>query len=286
MRRWKNTNNAKNCHQTDIDYFKCFKIDNMYTIELQFTINNTQNLDSSGDIIESFLAALRMNGQILGKEWALVYKDNRIISYVFVPEADSLNRKYSNKYVSKYYNKLNALDINISQKMMGKQVFSAETCKCTHIDSYILYTHFLSLESPLRCGNCFGTVPLYKILKTYDDEYYDIKCWETNYQCCDTLQMGCYVGERFGTRELSNFKSKLTQNGLEICEKIKKLTGKNVYYYLYHYVSSPKKYIEQNRKCPSCGNEWLLDKRLFDIFDFKCDKCLLLSNISSSLQKK
>jgi predicted nucleic acid-binding Zn ribbon protein len=187
----------------------------------------------------------------------------------------------------------------------------------------------LTIESPLRCGNCFGIVPLYKIPKTYDDdEYYDIKCWEINYRARDSLQMNCRVGERFGMRQLSEYSSKLNKYGMDICKKIKKLTGKDVYYYLYNraiqkpqflnsfgnsfniktaesaailrqirqtcerterlsnksnYKYSPARSKELNRKCPSCGGEWILENRLFNRFNFKCDKCLLVSNISASL---
>ena len=253
----------------------------MYTIELLFTINNLKVFEESADTINALLSALRMNGQILGREFSLIHKGNRIISYVFVPEVDSLNKKYSNKYVLKYYDELKKLDAKLSQKIIGKELNSSEVCKCKCVNSYILYTDYLTLESPLHCGDCFGVIPLYKIPKTYDDEYYDIKRWETNYQCCDALQMNCHVGEKFGMKQLSDFKSNLNQDGIDICKKIKCSTGKNIFYYLYHYVSSPKKHTEEKRRCPSCGNEWLLNKKLFNRFDFKCNKCLLLSNIST-----
>ena len=95
--------------------------------------------------------------------------------------------------------------------------------------------------------------------------------------------MNCRVGERFAMKRLNNINSDLNSSGLDICKKIKDLTGKNGYYNLYHYISYPKKKIELNRKCPLCNSEWRLKEQLFDTFDFKCDKCLIISNISRSL---
>lgn len=37
---------------------------------------------------------------------------------------------------------------------------------------------------------------------------------------------------------------------------------------------------EKARSCPSCGGEWALAAPLHEIFDFKCDSCRLVSNLS------
>jgi predicted nucleic acid-binding Zn ribbon protein len=41
---------------------------------------------------------------------------------------------------------------------------------------------------------------------------------------------------------------------------------------------------ENERVCPKCGNKkWKLDEPLFNCFDFKCDRCRLLSNVAFSM---
>ncbi|MCL1910946.1 MAG: Zn-ribbon-containing protein [Leptospirales bacterium] len=255
----------------------------MFTFELSFIFRNPKEINKIIDKIELYLGSLRKNGQILGKEHPLIHKNNSLISYVFVPEKKSLNKKYSNKYVLKNYNEIIESKTEISCEIIGKEIVSAKICRCSLIDNYILYTDYLTLEPPLRCGNCFGVIPLYKIPKTYDDEYYDILSWETQYQSCDTLQMNCCVGEKFGTKQMSDYNSDLTKCGIDICSKIKTLTGKNVYYYLYRYVYNPIMKKEINRKCPSCGGDWILENTLFEKFNFKCDECSLLSNISKGV---
>jgi len=41
---------------------------------------------------------------------------------------------------------------------------------------------------------------------------------------------------------------------------------------------------EMRRKCPGCRGPWLLKKPLHGKFDFRCDKCHLLSNIAWNIR--
>ena len=257
----------------------------MYTAEIIFELNDPSSFEKAHDIFSGYLGALRMNGQILGREFPAIKRDNSLISYVFIPDSNSLTGWFSNKYVRDSLDKCAKNHIHPSSRIVGKEFESAPPCTCVSRDSYILYTHYIAMETPLRCGDCFGTVPLYTVPKTYHDEYYDIICWESDYQACDTLQMHCRTGERFGLKQMEDFNSSLTKNGLEICGRISQLTGKKTYYSLYRYRNNPSMRKELARKCPSCGGEWLLEERLFNLFDFKCEKCSLLSNISPPLER-
>ena len=153
----------------------------------------------------------------------------------------------------------------------------APICKCKKNKSYVLFTTYLTLESPIRCGECFGTIPLYRIPYVSGEEHYDIIGWQSNYQSCDMLQMNCSVGEKFGLNQMGKLDSALTKEGLEICRTIKEKTKINTYYYLYRYTER-KPNSKENRKCPSCNKTWRLKERLH-LFDYKCDRCLLLSNL-------
>ena len=224
--------------------------------------------------------ALRMNGQILGREFPIGRNNLIYRAFLHLPEQDSLNVEIGNSYVKSCYDKLKELDLSYSYEIIGEEPTSAPICECNSIDSYILYTTYVSLESPLRCGVCFGTVPLYKISHTCDGEYSDIISWNSDYQACDTLQMNCMTGERFGYQQISEFNSSLSKRGIDICDKVLKLTGKKTYYYLYRSKTISKN-KEISRKCPSCGGEWLLNETMHEIFNFCCNKCSLLSNISN-----
>ena len=166
----------------------------MYTIEVKFKIIQKQNREKQADLIYSLCGSWRMNGQILNRHFPIAENSNDFTLYVNTPESDSLNVQYNNTYVSKNYAELKqvGLDKPIMQ-IAGKEPEAMKLCDCEN-QSYILYTDYLSLESPLRCGACFGIVPLYKTSKTKDDEYHDIISWQSDYQACDSLQMNCKVG--------------------------------------------------------------------------------------------
>jgi predicted nucleic acid-binding Zn ribbon protein len=73
--------------------------------------------------------------------------------------------------------------------------------------------------------------------------------------------------------------SQLSKQGLVICRKIEELTNIPTYYYIYNY----KKYKggdSISRSCPSCKGEWGLENPLHDFYDFQCNRCKLLSNLS------
>ncbi|WP_444936545.1 DUF2310 family Zn-ribbon-containing protein [Microbulbifer sp. JMSA004] len=256
----------------------------MYTISLNFKVTDTFETESQMDIVNSLLGAWRMNGQILGDQFPTAKTELGYLVYVNTPECDSISAENQNKYVKKYTDALT--DVGLSKPevvIVGKEPECKDACTCLSTDFYILYTTYVTLETPLRCGHCFSPVPLYQIPKTYDDEYYNIIRWQSDYQSCDSLQMNCTVGERFASNQMGRLESPLSRMGLEVSESISSKTGKPVYYYLYKGAGKSYK-IEASRKCPKCNGAWAQSEPLHEIFDFMCGECKLLSNIAWNVQ--
>lgn len=254
----------------------------MDVVEVRFKIRTDRHKEKQLDVIHSLLGAYRMNGQVLGREFAIFENSHEYTTHLKLPDGDSLEDKYNNKYANRDIEKLSKIGLKQPKiTKLGEDAEAAPVCRCGADNGYILYTSYVSLESPLRCFDCFSTIPLYWIPKTEED-YYDILNWQSNYQSCDQLQMNCTVGERFALNQMLQFDSALTNHGLEICRKISQMTNKDTYYYLYKWNSKSIK-SEKARMCPSCGEEWLLSQDLHGMFDFRCNKCLLLSNIASDV---
>jgi predicted nucleic acid-binding Zn ribbon protein len=256
----------------------------MYTVKISFKPVKTNEIESLNDSVNGLLGAWRMNGQILGKQFLIAEVKNGLEVYVNTPAADSLDEKFNNKYVTGDISRVKSLKVEPKVTVLGKEPESAMQCECPKIAKYILFTTYVSWESPLRCFECFGTIPLYRIPKTADDEYHDIISWVSNYQSCDSLQMNCRVGERFGLEQMSKLDSALTKDGLQVCRSIEKVTGGKVFYYLHKYRAKSRE-SELLRKCPNCGGNWYVKKPLHDIFDFVCRKCRLLSNIAWDVRR-
>lgn len=240
--------------------------------------------EADPDEVNSLFGSWRQNGQALGNEFGIVQNGQTLRAFVLVPEADALSTSHDNKWVKLARATLAKKGLtHLRVKVLGKDPTSLDTNDCVSPNEYILFTNYLTLESPLRCGDCFNPVPLYRIPPTYDEsEYYDIKAWETDYQACDTLQMNCKTGERFGIREMSEADSSLRRRGRELCADIERGTGKPVYYYLFRYVSRTTLEKERARQCPVCGGAWLLEEP-WHLFNFRCEACRLVSTLSQTM---
>jgi predicted nucleic acid-binding Zn ribbon protein len=251
----------------------------METLELKLRTAEPHS-DEQVSALNQLLGALRMNGQILGAQFPMAQTAAGYSVFLSAPERSSLDSTHANKYVRRSHEHLVTLGIDDTEVIhRGPEPESFPLCTCATRSFYLLYTTYLSLESPMHCGDCFGIVPLYWLPSTADHGYYDIICWEHDYQACDQLQMNCQTGERFGTREIFNVDSSLTIRGMEICASLSALTRTKVYYYLYRN-NGRSVQQEHKRTCPKCQGEWRLPEALHERFDFKCDACGLLSNIA------
>jgi predicted nucleic acid-binding Zn ribbon protein len=238
------------------------------------------------DALNRWLSALRQNGQVNGREWAIAEHTTTFTLYALLPAENALIDSHGGTWVDRSYNDLLVTTDGPPEiVVLGKDPERATPCSCTSHSGFILYTTFSSLESPLRCADCFGPFPLYLLPKTTDGEYNDIFSWQSDYQACDQLQMNCTTGERFALREMGRYNSSLSRRGCAICFTIREATGCPIYYYLHRYYGRSHRQ-EAMRRCPNCTGEWLLAEPWHDIFDFRCDQCHLLSQKASFLSSE
>ena len=227
------------------------------------------------------VVALRANGQIIGDDFPTVLKDGYFQTRIMCPEEDSLHPLNHSPFVKFAINKLNEAGLLAPKvKIVGQDIHANSADDCHQPSSYILYTTYRHTCSPLYCGDDFLPVPLYKIPAIANGDYKTLIKWQEDWQACDQLQInGATKAEFAALDELCELDSSLTRRGLDLSKRIRYLTKKPVYYYLYR-VGGEGLAQEKQRLCPSCGGQWLLTEPWFGLFDFRCDKCELVSNIS------
>lgn len=254
----------------------------MYIQEISIEINSKVDRDEIVDEFGILMSFYRGSGQTQGSIESQYIVDNKIVCLPYTLEKNSLDKKYDNFYVARQTKKLEELcNSKIQFKTVGKDYDSYKSpCKCKTSSFYILITNYLTIYPPLTCGTCNNYVPLYKLPKYYDYGYIPILSWETNYKSCDSLQMNCEVGERWALNQMQEVKSQLSRQGIEICKKITELTNVSTYYYLHNY--RKHKGDQLKRRCPNCNRKWDLKQQLHNFYDFKCDKCKLVSTISAN----
>lgn len=255
----------------------------MYTAKLSIKqtaiIDYEHYQDTALDILYTLIGMFVKNGQIADSHnHAHFVEQDYISAIVNIFNDDSLDEQYYNIYIKNTLSKLKADDFRI--EILGKELESRDIATPDETDAFILTTCCYSQQSPVKSFE-FNPVPIHYLPKTHDDneEYHNLICWQRDFQACDSLQMRCAVGEQWALNQMSDINSELSQYGLEICQILMEKLGKPVYYDLYQY------YIlddEQQRKCPKCGGEWRLEEPLHQQYDFKCDKCYLLSNLGVS----
>lgn len=258
----------------------------MKTIEIYFKKKKSASKNSI-QAVQDLCDSYRRNGQIYKSLWPIAEKPDGISVFVNTPENDSLDVRYSNKHVKSSTEGLQKAGLELPEiKLLGSDPEGDEICNCSNSSFYYLRTSFeQENESPLNCGDCHLRVPLYRIPPTDEhNTYQNILRWQYEYVIYDTLHILSTVGERLGYTQLVKYDSELSKEGIDICKLIAKLTKKTVYYYLYKYYGKSNN-NELKRKCPSCKGDWLLDKPLFGVIDFKCDKCFLISNVGWDVRK-
>jgi predicted nucleic acid-binding Zn ribbon protein len=248
----------------------------MVTAELRFAPIDEPDLEA----IESLLAAWYKNGQVL--EWQTAKAQDSVRVLALLPKPEAVAAKHNNVYASTALQALVERSVVPIVEIVGTEPDSFRPCCCDRRSSLVMFTTYLSKGSPVRCGDCFGPVPLYELPPTHDHEHLNILQWSADYRACDTLQMHCTTGERFGERQLGAHDSSLSRNGRGIAAALSALTDIPVYYCLFRARGSTVA-RERRRLCPSCGGTWLLNAKWHDLFDFRCDSCRLLSNIAYSL---
>jgi predicted nucleic acid-binding Zn ribbon protein len=256
----------------------------MHVNRISFTEEQAGGEGQATDLIEATLATWRSNGQLCGREWPIFRSSGVHVAIALSPEADSLRTEFSGRYVTAALARMETRGIRVTVEHMGEDETSSPSCRCSSRTAYALFTSFVSLESPIRCMDCFLPVALYRLPVMESGEFHELISWQSDYQSCDSLQMNCHVLERAATREISNFSSTLATLGRSHCESLATLTDLPVYYYLYRGHGRSLR-SELDRRCPCCDGEWHLPTRLHSLFDFKCDRCHLLSNVAFEFQQ-
>jgi predicted nucleic acid-binding Zn ribbon protein len=252
----------------------------MYTAQIDFPFES----DPDGEVLDQAYGVLGgwwNDGQVLSTDWPMVEVDGAYRFFVSLPAEDALEPQHSGLWTMGDLDALRETGAGDPiATLLGKDTGALEACECTQRLSLVLFTTFISLESPLRCGDCFGPVPLYCISPVHGESRQSVIMWQEDYKACDTLQMHCETGERFGEREMRELDSSLSKRGREICAAIEEATGLPSYYFLWKGRGRSRE-AELARVCPSCSEPWLLDEPLHELFDFRCEPCRLLGSIPS-----
>ena len=253
----------------------------MFTAELTFECYQDTTIEAVDGAITQLIDALRYNGQILGREFPTSIDDGIFITRVVCPEEESLHPRHHSSIVEKRLQALSEAGLLAPKiRLTGMDLHSDNTDPCQQPEWQVLYTHYLSTCSPLRCGEHLAPIPLYKLPTPKADDHQALLRWQVDWSSTDELQMHGTTLQQACSDVLTDIHSPLNNTGWQLAKDIEQQTNTPTYYYLYHLADAAKKTDEaEQRCCPSCNGEWKLTTPLHGIFDFKCEPCRLLSNL-------
>jgi len=250
----------------------------MYLCQLTFDCLIDVEVDNVQPLISKLLDEYRYNGQIIGREFPLLVNEGRFEALMVCPEQDSLAVANNNDKVTDAYQAIVEAGLALPEfELKGLESQSDFSDICEKPSAYVLYSTYVQSCSPIRCLDHFSPVPLYKLP---EDCRKPLVKWQESQAACDQLQMNeLLTMEQKSVEQLSEFDSELMIKGRSAIKSITSATDIPVYLYLYR-VGGESQEQELARKCPNCDSDWLLEQPMFGLFDFKCDGCLLVSNLS------
>ena len=240
----------------------------MHNVLLKFTFENQEEIDF--DTPTWLLISFYQNGQLIDYFGFPVIKDNTLIysGVIFQPDALDI-RYYTPTAMLRLKQFKEDFHIKFEYEIIG-MLPSHTVNNLNDVSAFILYE---GSNSPVRSIDTFENVPLYLLPKTSacGENYYNIICWKRDYEATYGLWAPGY-DEHYD--QLTNYKSGLSQRGLEICNLISSRTNKDCYYHLFR---DPDPDVPDFENCPKCNSPWKLEHELFDRFLYKCTKCFLIS---------
>lgn len=254
----------------------------MYVVEIEFASTPGSGVIDA-DEVHALLGSWTKHGQLRSFPQAIRSRGTDLVVTGVVHLHGSLDPSCDNLWAEQFRGALAAQGVRVSVTVLGEDGGESVTCVCPDRSGLVMFTSYLSDASPLRCDDCFGEVPLHTVPTDDSQEHLSLLHWRDDYQACDTLQMHCTVGERFGERQLADVQSALTREGRRLAAELEERAGIPIFYYLSNGPGRSRA-SEQARVCPGCGGDWLLAEPRHDLFDFRCPPCRLLSNVAWSVR--
>ncbi len=259
----------------------------MYVGELQFRIVADTSLTDAEAAIRDYLEALIFQGQILGREFPTAQAADHFISRVVLPEKDALAPANHSAAGLQAFEALGRAGLSYPKlQILGPDLMSNHTDPCPSPPAFILYCRFSQMNSVLYCAEHFAPVPLYRLCRSTagNSDFESLIRWQLQFQALDEIQMQQdSLLQRQAERALQQPHSKLNRQGRQLARQLSRQSGKPVYFALYR-GSSPDCQAEEHRHCPYCNGDWRLSAPWHDLFDFRCDRCQVVSNIAWQCQ--
>ncbi len=218
--------------------------------------------------LEAFLGTLSRHGNTVGDSIFLEFGDS-VQARVQCLAPDALDDSNLSEYARADLERIRSLSARKPdfQQNEDKQTW----CDCHTPSCRFLYTHWDRLVSPLRCGDCWRDVPLYRLplLDNPSKEHGQLTTWLDTRENFEWLWLHSGAGEREAYRQLARPRSPFMKETRDLAAQLEAKTKVPTFAFLKHY------YKKWDKHCPLCEREWKWKGP--EILRFRCNHCRLLS---------
>ncbi|MDX1538223.1 DUF2310 family Zn-ribbon-containing protein [Arsukibacterium sp.] len=256
----------------------------MYLAELTYKVIADTSFSRAEAAIRQFSEALIFNGNVIGREFPTSWQHESFNSRLVIPAENALQRSHLSVRALQAEQQLASAGLAYPQvQLLGMDIMSQHSSNQS-AEALLLFTTFSDNCSPLRNLADLAPLPLYQLQPASGSDHEALIRWQIQFQALDEIQQQEQrVLRKTAENSLQQLGSTLNQQGRQLAKDIASHNNLPVYYALYS-GSSKNCAGEAEKLCPGCGADWRLATPLLDIFDFKCDRCLLLSNIAWECQ--
>lgn len=215
------------------------------------------------DAAMSFVAALGRSGQRADPWPAFVADGGDVRCRLTVPAADALEARHDSSEAAEARKAVGRVELI----RVGEAAESAGLCGCASRPFLLLFTTFIEEATPLRCGGCWGLVPLYAVPSPRGDgDQGDLLGWAARYQALDSLYMQSGACEGFAYAQVSSRGSLFGAETMALCKGLEERIRIPVYAYL----NRPHGPVLD--ACPECGQGWEREDAAGP-WVFRCEPC-------------
>ncbi len=231
-------------------------------------------------VAEAYLGSMLKNGQICG-DYVKGWSEGILLCYARLSHRDAAQHRYLSQWGQKH---MAAATLQFGCEPEWEIIdddVSVRVPTLKTADSVYLFTHAMTVDSPLRHGERGTPLPLHHV-PLNDRLRENIFFWQRSFVRHDGLWLDGDALEFSAYQQLADPFSDLSKAGREVCREVEAAIGKPAYYYLVrHWGQSVP---ESQQPCPACGQPWLADdspmpsREPFPKFHFRCVPCRIVSH--------
>ncbi len=228
----------------------------MQTVEFRFMPKPPKYGESFYDdamlaLLDEFLVQLARNGLILEGGATTTVEGCELVMTVIAQDEYAIDEKYMSYDTRQLLKKILQRCKGLPKVIPKQNLIYPAHCTCSHHDILIMQSPPLWEGSPVMCGDCGRSIPLYQIVTdSTEREFDDMLHWRK-------LRLGylemyeCGVNQKESETMLKGCASDLSLSGRRLAGMVEAATGVMTLYPLF------SRFEQKPDKCPQCGGDWV-----------------------------